>query len=114
MTCAGLLFVTKGVLGAITIVPDSSGWNVSKDRLKSTGTAWMRSEHSIYDMFIIDFIWVYTYHTPLRYCADMMFSGHTFVVTLFALGAYEITRAFRLDNCPCGARTRARKTLVKM
>merc|ERR1719215_1778972 len=28
----------------------------------------------------------------LRYCSDMMYSGHTFVVTCFGLGLYELIR----------------------
>jgi len=59
---------------------------------------WMRQNHKFSDMLTIDFFWIYEHHTPLRYCADMMFSGHTFVVTLFALGTYEMIRAFRLEN----------------
>jgi len=113
MTCAMFLFMCKGTLGAITVVPDSSGWKVCENRLKATGTAWMRDEHQFADMLSIDAIWVYQYHTPLRYCADMMFSGHTFVVTLFALGAYEMMRAFRLENFS-HKWTPARKRCVKM
>eukprot|EP00929_Paragymnodinium_shiwhaense_P036742 TRINITY_DN19665_c0_g1_i1.p1 TRINITY_DN19665_c0_g1~~TRINITY_DN19665_c0_g1_i1.p1 ORF type:complete len:275 (-),score=70.21 TRINITY_DN19665_c0_g1_i1:222-1046(-) len=53
----------------------------------------MKEEHSFFpDMFKVDFYWVTTYHHPLRYCSDMMYSGHTFVVTVFALGCYELVR----------------------
>eukprot|EP00928_Gymnodinium_smaydae_P004977 TRINITY_DN1170_c0_g1_i1.p1 TRINITY_DN1170_c0_g1~~TRINITY_DN1170_c0_g1_i1.p1 ORF type:complete len:915 (-),score=219.15 TRINITY_DN1170_c0_g1_i1:232-2913(-) len=93
MTCAGFLFMIKGSLGAMTSVPDSSGWEVCSARLKEEGIAWMRQEHTFWDMLSVDFEWYFLwYHHPLRYCSDMMYSGHTFVVTLFALGCYEIVR----------------------
>jgi len=96
MLCAGFLFITKGVIGAVTTVPDSSGWNVCKDRLKPEGVKWMKEEHSFWSMMVVDFEWnVLWYHHPLRYCSDMMYSGHTFVVTLFALGLYELIRVIR-------------------
>mmetsp|Transcript_74844 Transcript_74844/g.167717 ORF Transcript_74844/g.167717 Transcript_74844/m.167717 type:complete len:488 (-) Transcript_74844:64-1527(-) len=92
MLCAGFLFILKGTLGAVTVVPDSSGWDVCKVRLKALGLNWMKKEHSFSDMMWIDFHWLIQYGQPLRYCGDMMYSGHTFVVTLFGLGLYELIR----------------------
>eukprot|EP00401_Gymnodinium_catenatum_P000571 CAMPEP_0117467212 /NCGR_PEP_ID=MMETSP0784-20121206/5538_1 /TAXON_ID=39447 /ORGANISM="" /LENGTH=895 /DNA_ID=CAMNT_0005261171 /DNA_START=95 /DNA_END=2782 /DNA_ORIENTATION=+ len=92
MVCAGFLFIIKGSLGAMTTVPDASGWEVCKGRLKEEGLDWMERTHSFWDMATIDFQWVFGHHHALRYCADMMYSGHTFVVTLFALGCYELLR----------------------
>ncbi|CAK0821297.1 unnamed protein product [Prorocentrum cordatum] len=114
MTCAMFLFMCKGTLGAITVVPDSSGWDVCENRLKAVGTEWMRQEHSFADMLSIDVIWVSEHHTPLRYCADMMFSGHTFVVTLFALGTYDLMRAFRLETLGRRFKNPTTKARVKM
>lgn len=95
MLCAGFLFILKGTLGAVTVVPDSSGWDVCKARLKALGFKWMKEEHSFSDMVWIDFHWLIQYGQPLRYCGDMMYSGHTFVVTLFGLGLYELIRIIR-------------------
>lgn len=96
MLCAGFLFIIKGIVGAVTTVPDSSGWNVCKDRLKPEGLRWMEQEHTFWSMLILDFRWNVLWHRhPLRYCADMMYSGHTFTVTLFALGLYELIRIAR-------------------
>jgi len=96
MLCAGFLFIIKGIIGAVTTVPDSSGWTVCKARLGPPGVAWMKEEHSFWSMMILDFQWnVLWYHHPLRYCSDMMYSGHTFTVTLFALGLYELIRIVR-------------------
>jgi len=93
MVCGGFLFGLKGVLGAMTTVPDAMGWEVCKNtRLQEAGVAWMEQEHSLVEFFTLDFHWVMTYHKPLRYCSDMMYSGHTFCVTLFALGCYESLR----------------------
>lgn len=100
MTCAGFLFISKGLLGAMTIVPDSSGFDVCKARLKPAGLKYMRETHTFGEMFYLDFKWLLTHGSPLRYCADMMFSGHTFVVTLFALGCYEMIRVFRIEDLP--------------
>jgi len=95
--CSGILFIIKGALDAMTTVPDSSGWEVCKDRLTRNGTddeglKYMKEEHTLRDMFTLDYHWLSTYHHPLRYCSDMMYSGHTFIVTLFALGCYEMLR----------------------
>lgn len=96
MMCAAFLFISKGIIGAVTTVPDSSGWQVCRERLKPEGVRYMKEEHSFLSMLILDFQWnVLWYHHPLRYCSDMMFSGHTFVVTLFALGLYELLRIIR-------------------
>jgi len=92
--CAGLLFILKGSLGAMTTVPDSSGWKVCAARLAPEGVKYMQEEHSLSEMFRLDYHWHFALHNPhpLRYCSDMMYSGHTFVVTLFALGFYEVVR----------------------
>jgi len=97
--CAGMLFIFKGILGAVSNVPDSSGWETCKNRLTDTTESqshalqFMRNDtHTLGEMFGLDFWYVAKYHHPLRYCADMMYSGHTFVVTLFALGCYEVVR----------------------
>jgi len=94
--CAGILFTLKGLLDAMTMVPDSSGWLVCKARLEKDGPEgleYMKEEHTFSEMFFLDFTWIIRWHHhPLRYCADMMYSGHTFVVTLFALGCYEMLR----------------------
>lgn len=92
MICAGFLFMFKGLIGAVTTVPDSNGWETCKGRLKQPGMDWMTQTHSFPEFFTLDFQWVPVHHAPLRYCSDMMYSGHTFVVTLFALGSYELLR----------------------
>jgi len=93
MVCTGLLAACKGIIGAMTTVPDSSGWETCRDtHLGSEGFAWLRQEHSFFEIVTVDFWWFPTHFKPLRYCSDMMFSGHTFFVTLYALGLYEIAQ----------------------
>merc|ERR1712050_687923 len=43
----------------------------------------------------------------LRYCADMIYSGHTYFIALFALGAYDAFRSFSHGfSMPCRQRSR--------
>uniref|UniRef100_A0A7S1M374 Sphingomyelin synthase-like domain-containing protein n=1 Tax=Alexandrium catenella TaxID=2925 RepID=A0A7S1M374_ALECA len=95
MVCIAFLFIIKGVVGAVTTVPDSSGWTVCKERLGPAGVKYMKQTHPFSDMLKLDLYWNQQYHRPLRYCSDMMYSGHTFTVTLFALGLYELVRIVR-------------------
>lgn len=90
---AALLFSLKGMLAAVTIVPDSSGWATCRDeRLGPEGLAYMRQKHGFWELFTLDFWWVPKHKYMLRFCSDMMYSGHTFTVTLFGLGIYELIR----------------------
>lgn len=95
--CAGLLFILKGLLGAATTVPDSSGFKVCRDRLTKNeqdmaGLNFMTANHTFWEFVVLDVNWIPEHHGLLRYCSDMMYSGHTLVVTTFALGAYEMLR----------------------
>merc|ERR1711971_521024 len=82
MFCFAFMEVLKGLVDWITVIPDSSGWEVCKARL-ATSTAgytveWYAQEHSLYDIFMSEL------HAPTgRFCSDMMLSGHTQAVTVF-------------------------------
>jgi len=81
-----VLAIGKGLFAWITVEPDSSGWQSCKARLAaSTYSADWYSEHrSLAELLNMN---------PIsRLCADMMWSGHTYMVTLFALGLHECTR----------------------
>mmetsp|Transcript_101379 Transcript_101379/g.312705 ORF Transcript_101379/g.312705 Transcript_101379/m.312705 type:complete len:465 (-) Transcript_101379:13-1407(-) len=113
MLCAGFLFTTKGIIGAVTTVPDSSGWKVCTARLKPEGVKYMKEEHTFWSMLVLDFAWNFLwYHHPLRYCSDMMYSGHTFVVTLFALGLYEYIRIVRPVRSKSTSTTTSSKSVI--
>jgi len=91
MICHSFLALGKGFFAVMTVIPDSSGWKNCQSRLKEDGVAWFRAEHSVSDILAkeLDFLVGGTHY---RWCADMMWSGHTFTTTLYALGLYELVR----------------------
>mmetsp|Transcript_42497 Transcript_42497/g.98496 ORF Transcript_42497/g.98496 Transcript_42497/m.98496 type:complete len:504 (-) Transcript_42497:109-1620(-) len=89
--CHGLLALGKGIMSCLTIVPDSAGWEACKARLKEDGVEWMEQRRSIGEIFMLELRGV-TGGGGMRWCADMMYSGHTYFVTLYALGVYELVR----------------------
>lgn len=93
MLCFFCLSVGKGLFGWITVVPDSNGWQTCKARL-ATGSypiEWYAKERSVMELL---------FEQPLsRLCADMMWSGHTYFVTIFAFGLHEcVRRAMRAST----------------
>jgi len=88
MFCFAFMEVLKGLVDLVTVVPDSSGWQVCKDRL-ATSTAgytveWYSKDHGFWDIF-----WSQLFAPTGRFCSDMMLSGHTQAVTVFGLGLFE-------------------------
>ena len=47
-------------------------------------------DHAFFEIITVDFWWFFANCHPLCYCSDMLFSGHTFFATLYALGLYEV------------------------
>merc|ERR1712205_86825 len=90
LLCNALLAIGKGLLGWITVVPDSAGWAVCRQRLGDDGGAWMKEARSTWDIFTLEQGAQHVGH--LRWCGDMMWSGHTYFTCLYALGTYELTR----------------------
>jgi len=104
VTANAMLALGKGVIGIATIVPDSSGWAVCKERLGNESIAFLRQE--IPNPFVDGFsstAWALfqvelrgPHHDRLgsgmRFCADMMYSGHTYFTCLYAIGLLELTR----------------------
>jgi len=86
MLCFCVLAVGKGFFAWITIVPDSNGWQACKARLApgSYSVEWYAKERSVLEILLMD--------PRSRLCADMMWSGHTYFVTVFALGLHEAVR----------------------
>ncbi|CAE8740252.1 unnamed protein product, partial [Polarella glacialis] len=99
-TCGMLLAFFKGVLACTTVVPDSTGWEHCKQRLTPDGVAWFENPENmnfgksgmqaLTDLLQLELFGYRSYH--LRFCADMVYSGHTYFVTLFALGNYDLLR----------------------
>lgn len=101
-----LLAIWKGLFGAMTIVPDSIGWESCKARLGDVNLKYMRDavpkpeEKGYLAMAWALFkneIWGhgvgYRPGAGMRFCADMMYSGHTYFTTLYALALFEMVRS---------------------
>jgi len=95
MICNSFLALGKGFFAAMTTVPDSRGWSACKESLNTpgsdgTGIEWLNQSRSLWDLFELEFQGVHGH--DLRWCADMMWSGSTYFVCLYALGFYELVR----------------------
>jgi len=103
--CAAIMHVWKGVFTWVTVVNDSSGWDNCKDRLGDTikwhesliGKPWGEVLGSSMALVFTGFGGVW----PVRFCADMIPSGHTFTAFLFSLGMMDMTRRlwFLVPKC---------------
>lgn len=84
MLCLFVLAFGKGLFGWITVEPASDGWQACRTRLESHyPVEWYAQVRSTWELFMMN---------PFsRVCADMMWSGHTYFVTLFACGLLECT-----------------------
>jgi len=93
MICNALLALGKGLFGVMTTVPDSKGWFECRERLNAGGIDWMKTYHSWTEFFYMEAFGT-SQGQRLRWCADMMYSGHTYFTTLYALGLYELSFYF--------------------
>lgn len=92
----GILHVWKGVFTWITVLPDSSGWDNCKERLGDTikwheslvGKSWLEVAGNAVGIVFTGYEGV----NPVRFCADMVPSGHTFIAFLFSLGMIDMAR----------------------
>jgi len=92
---ASIAAVLKGVFDAVTVLPDSIGWKACKARLTEEGLDQMRSVHWRHNFFsgLLEALWDEVFGLNgghrVRYCADMLLSGHTYFACVFALAAYR-------------------------
>lgn len=90
--------VMKGILDVVTILPDSIGWKQCKERLGPEAFEKMKDRHFFTDFWgsmsqaVVDEV-IGVDGKRIRYCADMMLSGHTYFAALFSLAAYKLTGA---------------------
>jgi len=109
--CGSLLALGKGFCAIATVVPDSTGWEGCKERLGVSGVLWFQDERnmqfenniitSLWDLLNLEIIGVISRSGKmrhLRYCADMVYSGHTYFCVLFALGVYDSLRKNTLER----------------
>jgi len=94
MLCNALLALLKGVLGAVTTVPDSIGWNNCKARLGVDGVRYLSTKLSLGDLLRMELVGAPPHGQHLRWCADMMFSGHTYFTCLYGLALFELFRVW--------------------
>lgn len=101
MTCHALLAFYKGLIGFLTIVPDSRGWEGCLKGLGPENAKYLLEEIS--DPFVYGPWWTLfdllhveldgpqhnRLGSGLRWCADMMYSGHTYTTFLYALALLE-------------------------
>lgn len=110
LTCAALLFFSKGAIDYMTELPDSIGWERCQARLKDEGVNFFKSLHGLSDGVLFQkmlkmelgglsartggVIW------PVRYCSDMLLSGHTFAMFLSLLGSCDVARRMTMLASP--------------
>jgi hypothetical protein len=96
---ASVMALVKGILDLVTIMPDSRGWQACRDALTSEGVAGLRDLNLGGDLWsaFVEVLRLELFGLPgvkghVRYCADMMVSGHTYFATLFSLSTYKMLR----------------------
>lgn len=100
--CHSLLGLLKGVFAAVTIIPDSIGWQHCKARLGPTNLEFLR--HGLpepgVDGYLTNALALLRVElfgpkgnrllSGMRFCADMLYSGHTYTTTLYILAILEM------------------------
>lgn len=103
MVCNICLAIGKGAFGYMTTVPDSAGWAVCQQRLGKEGVAFMSKDHTAFELLHAELFGITeggVHNKHLRWCADMMWSGHTYLTCLYALGLYDLVKALSKDWSP--------------
>lgn len=112
-----LLFLLKGIMDYLSILPDSSGYKSCAKRITPDGEAYFKDmAASLYDggaggfkdflgkFLKLEFTGITTSAGkrifPVRYCSDMAISGHTFNLVVFFLGAVETILKKAHKHCP--------------
>ncbi|CAE8639258.1 unnamed protein product [Polarella glacialis] len=104
LLCHSMLALVKGLFSCITIVPDSIGWKSCKSRLGEVNLEHIRAvpdpeDSSIWAMLssILSLEMTgFASRKPVRFCADMLYSGHTFVTCLYGFALIELARKLLL------------------
>merc|ERR1712039_699186 len=91
---ASIMAVFKGIADAVTIMPDSIGWEACKERLQDGGLRQMEEMDFSRNIALglAKALWneiVGIRGKRVRYCSDMMVSGHTYFAVLFSVAAYK-------------------------
>jgi len=97
--CFTCLNLGRAICHVSTVVPDSQGWEACKERLTNFGAR----PDALEEMAQMTINWrtmafgsisnlLQAEAKGMRYCGDMIYSGQTFVLLLFALGIFEVMR----------------------
>eukprot|EP00929_Paragymnodinium_shiwhaense_P109445 TRINITY_DN7586_c0_g1_i3.p1 TRINITY_DN7586_c0_g1~~TRINITY_DN7586_c0_g1_i3.p1 ORF type:complete len:290 (+),score=22.56 TRINITY_DN7586_c0_g1_i3:114-872(+) len=98
---AGCIFVWKGVLDFMTVLPDSISFETCEKRIGQDGVDFFLKLAKLggveFGTTLIGMEWNgLNGKWPVRYCADMVVSGHTAVMFLFLLGCADLSRKLML------------------
>jgi hypothetical protein len=92
---ASTLAIMKGIFDLVTIIPDSSGYEKCISRLGNDTIYFLINLNfnndflnSLIKILKVEIMGLNNKH--MRYCADMMLSGHTFYVVLYNIATYDI------------------------
>jgi len=92
---ASILGISKGIFDMVTIIPDSSGYDRCLVRLGLTTKKFLDNLDfnnklfiSVKNLLIAEIFGLNG--KRMRYCSDMILSGHTFYVVLFNISSYNI------------------------
>jgi len=101
--CGGFLALLRGFLAWATVVPNSVGWDSFKQCLGPDGLAYIRAKKG-FDVksevvfSLVNLLWIealkfdnISHSDHLQFCADMMYSTHIYVCTVFSLGFFELS-----------------------
>jgi hypothetical protein len=90
-----ILATLKGTLDVVTILPDSNGYKHCKARLGPDTVSFLTNLNfdtiflkSLYDLLITEIFGIN--HKHMRYCSDMLLSGHTYFIVLFSIASYKM------------------------
>jgi hypothetical protein len=94
--CFTCLNLGRAICHISTVVPDSQGWHACKERLTNFGAR----PDAMEEMAAMTIDWrtmafgsvtnlLEAEAKGMRYCGDMIYSGQTFVLLLFAMGTHE-------------------------
>eukprot|EP00440_Ansanella_granifera_P000001 gb/GFBE01000001.1/.p1 GENE.gb/GFBE01000001.1/~~gb/GFBE01000001.1/.p1 ORF type:complete len:474 (+),score=66.58 gb/GFBE01000001.1/:1-1422(+) len=104
LMCNAALAIGKGAFAAMTTVPDSIGWAHCKERLGPVALEFFRNEvpdptkHGVWstwmtilgaELFGPGFNRI---GSGMRFCGDMVYSGHTYFTVLYILAFCELLR----------------------
>lgn len=107
--CYSTLFVLKGVLDYVTTLPDSAGWDTCAARLTPPAVHAFKKMSELGtgdllgELMKMEFRGVVGDHKniwPVRYCSDMILSGHTFVMLMSLLAVCDLVRRLAMLASP--------------